>query len=378
MVKLVLSARLAVLPALALALQLPPAAGPQAPFSPPQLQHTLGPPASEGAAPPDLDLSSALANASFHARYHPLAETDAFLAALALAHPHTVRLDTVGVSAEGRAIVAARIARPQLRKKKDKLKRKPGFVVMGTQHAREWIATSTALYLAHALLADAHEPSSITHLLDHFDFYVIPTPNPDGYQYTWEVDRFWRVYKNRMHSGHPECRGLDMNRNWGFSWQPSSSPNEGPCASWYPGTRPYEAPEVWALAAYFGQLEDVRAFVDLRSYGQMVSTPYSYSCSVMPPDEEDVLEAAHGAAAAVRLVHGTPMKDGMALTGVNSAPGNILDWMYVTQGVKYSYAVHLRDTGTYGYALPEAWIRPVGEETAGLVAYVVDFMCQRR
>jgi hypothetical protein len=29
-----------------------------------------------------------------------------------------------------------------------------------------------------------------------------------------------------------------------------------------------------------------------------------------------------------------------------SAPGNIVDWMYVRQKIKYSYAVHLRDTGT--------------------------------
>jgi len=28
------------------------------------------------------------------------------------------------------------------------------------------------------------------------------------------------------------------------------------------------------------------------------------------------------------------------------APGNILDWMYKREGIKYSYAVHLRDTGT--------------------------------
>lgn len=28
------------------------------------------------------------------------------------------------------------------------------------------------------------------------------------------------------------------------------------------------------------------------------------------------------------------------------APGNIVDWMYKGGGIKYSYAVHLRDTGT--------------------------------
>lgn len=40
----------------------------------------------------------------------------------------------------------------------------------------------------------------------------------------------------------------------------------------------------------------------------VVSTPYSYSCNVVPPDGEDLLEAAHGVAAAMRLVHGTPMR----------------------------------------------------------------------
>lgn len=28
------------------------------------------------------------------------------------------------------------------------------------------------------------------------------------------------------------------------------------------------------------------------------------------------------------------------------APGNVVDWMYAKAGIKYSYAVHLRDTGT--------------------------------
>ena len=28
------------------------------------------------------------------------------------------------------------------------------------------------------------------------------------------------------------------------------------------------------------------------------------------------------------------------------APGNVIDWMYAKAGIKYSYAVHLRDTGT--------------------------------
>jgi len=30
----------------------------------------------------------------------------------------------------------------------------------------------------------------------------------------------------------------------------------------------------------------------------------------------------------------------------HSAPGNVVDWMYARAGIKYSYAAHLRDTGT--------------------------------
>lgn len=43
------------------------------------------------------------------------------------------------------------------------------------------------------------------------DFHIIPMPNPDGYEYTWESDRYW--YKNRQIIGpYTECVGLDMNR----------------------------------------------------------------------------------------------------------------------------------------------------------------------
>jgi extracellular matrix protein 14 len=34
---------------------------------------------------------------------------------------------------------------------------------------------------------------------------------------------------------------------------------------------------------------------------------------------------------------------------LSRAPGNIVDWMYKKMGVKYSFAAHLRDTGTVGY-----------------------------
>ena len=42
-----------------------------------------------------------------------------------------------------------------------------------------------------------------------------------------------------------------------------------PCSTWYPGHRPFEAPEVNNIANYIQTLPDLKAFIDLRSYGQM-------------------------------------------------------------------------------------------------------------
>ncbi|KAK0471136.1 peptidase M14 [Armillaria novae-zelandiae] len=249
---------------------------------------------------------------------------------------------------------------------------KLGFVITGAQHAREWVATAAALYIAHALVVNSSEKYSLSPLLDTY-----ATPNPDGYDFTWESDRFW--YKNRQIMGaNAKCVGLDMNR-CGYKWKSNamdfkkSKTPVDPCSHWFPGHRPFEAPEVNNLANFITTLPNLLAFVDLRSYGQMISSPYSYSCKRVPKDAEDQIEAATGAAHALKLAHGTSF----TINKSSSAPGNIVDWMYARAGIKYSYAVHLRDTGTYGFSLPPQWIRPVGEETGNMVKYLADFIAKQ-
>lgn len=43
--------------------------------------------------------------------------------------------------------------------------------------------------------------------------------------------------------------------------------------------------------------------------------------------------------------------------------GGTKDWTYGVLGVKYSYALELRDQGRYGFALPANQIIPTGLET---------------
>ncbi|KAG6865072.1 hypothetical protein C0991_005301 [Blastosporella zonata] len=346
----------------------------------------------------EWDLKS-LQNTTFHDEYHPLFEINNFIQELARLNPGLVSVKDLGHSGMGREMKSIVISSTQgesieghvgkRRKHKhfdDDLKL--AFVIVGAQHAREWIATATSLYLAHALVSNSSEPHSLSHLLDVFDFYIIPTPNPDGYEFTWENDRFW--YKNRQQmSPKSTCVGLDMNRNWGYKWKPRSEemiPNTNtkkpsgpvdPCSHWYPGHRPFEAPETNNIANMVITIPNLAAFLDLRSYGQMLSSPFSYSCRAIPKDAEDQLEAGLGAARAMSLVHGTSVTTGSLCSMLYRAPGNIVDWMYKRAGIKYSYALHLRDTGTYGFVLPARWIRPVGEETTGMLGYLSQFIAKK-
>ncbi|KAG6885190.1 hypothetical protein C0993_004974 [Termitomyces sp. T159_Od127] len=350
-----------------------------------RLRHTLLANVSAAPARPLLPLRarrgwglSSLRNATFHEDYHPLSEIDDFVREMAGLRPDLVTVRRVGRSAMGREMVSLVISSGERGKARD-ARKKLAFVIIGAQHAREWIATATSLYLAHALVSDSSEPHSLSRLLDVFDFYIVPVPNPDGYEYTWEHDRFWYKTRQRLGAKH-ECLGIDMNRNWGYKWkaQKRARGSSGdPCSHWYPGQRPFEAPEVNNIANMVAQIPDLVGFLDLRSYGQMLSSPFSYSCSATPKDAEDQLEAGLGAAWRMAQVHGTAMTTGSLCSNLYRAPGNVLDWMYKRAKAKYSYAVHLRDTGTYGFALPPQWIRPVGEETSAMVKYLAKFIATR-
>ncbi|KAK0186252.1 peptidase M14 [Armillaria mellea] len=331
---------------------------------------------------------ASLENTTFHNVYHPLYEIDDFVYQLAAQHPSIVSTIHLGHSGQGREMRGLKISSGQMGVQKTEYRKgvdpsqKLGFVITGAQHAREWVATAAALYIAHALVANSSEKYSLSPLLDTYDFYIVPAPNPDGYDFTWESDRFW--YKNRQIMGpNAKCVGLDMNRNWGYKWKSNAidfkkpkTPVD-PCSHWFPGHRPFEAPEVNNLANFITTLPNLLAFVDLRSYGQMISSPYSYSCKRVPKDAEDQIEAATGAAHALKLAHGTTFTIATLCESLYRAPGNIVDWMYARAGIKYSYAVHLRDTGTYGFSLPPRWIRPVGEETGNMVKYLADFIAKQ-
>lgn len=59
-------------------------------------------------------------------------------------------------------------------------KPKPIILIDAGIHAREWIAPAVVLYIIHQLV----ENSDNAKLIENVDWIVIPSLNPDGYEYS--------------------------------------------------------------------------------------------------------------------------------------------------------------------------------------------------
>ena len=93
--------------------------------------------------------------------------------------------------------------------------------------------------------------------------------NPDGYQYSHDIDRLWR--KNRAENNHL-CRGVDINLNFpiGFG-EKGDSQTTNPCNFEYPSTQPLDQPEAKAYVDWLELLNsqggEIAAQISVHAFG---------------------------------------------------------------------------------------------------------------
>ncbi|XP_072164165.1 carboxypeptidase B-like [Diadema setosum] len=263
---------------------------------------------------------------------------------------------------------------------------KPAVYFEGGIHAREWISPATVMYMTANLLSDyISGVPDVQDLINKLDWYIVPSLNVDGYVYTWTDDRLWRKTRSsNVQDTGSGCTGTDPNRNWPYEWGGEGT-SAFPCSNVYRGNEPLSEQEVEAVVDFLREIkaggQDFIWFIDWHSYSQLIISPWSFSAEVDDPEDmTDQLNAGDAMVNAILATHGKTYTAGPTAKLLYAAAGASNDWGYVPYvdgndktlgglGAKYSYVVELRDTGDYGFLLPEDQILPTAEENyAGMIA----------
>lgn len=300
-------------------------------------------------------------NEEFLADFRTLDEIDARIDAMATDHPGLVEAFDVGLSLEGRPIRGLKIASGD---------DKPAMLINAGQHAREWIAVMASMCAAESFVARAEEPA-VASLLEQLEIIVVPVVNPDGYAYSWEVERLWR--KNRR-DGH----GVDLNRNFSVAWGAEGS-SGNPEAGNYRGEAPFSEPETVAVRDLVDANPHIVSHVDLHSFGQLVLYPWGFTDEPAPA-VQTLAALATDLADALGFPHEaqhTPLQGALFYP----AAGNMPDWTYGEHGV-FAFTFELRpdevEVFDTGFVLPPTEIPLVCDETIAALDLLAAWSVDRR
>ncbi|KFP76441.1 PREDICTED: carboxypeptidase A1-like [Acanthisitta chloris] len=293
----------------------------------------------------------ALSTTTFnYAAYHTLDEIYSFMDMLVAENPNLVSKLEIGRSTEDRPLYVLKFSTGGTSR--------PAIWIDTGIHSREWVTQASGVWFAKKIVDDHANNEGVASILETMDIFLEIVTNPDGFAYTQTKNRMWR--KTRSHHSGSICVGVDPNRNWdaGFGG-PGASGN--PCLETYHGPYANSEPEVKSIVDFVKSHGNIKAFVSIHSYSQLLLYPYGYTTTPVP-DQQELHEISEKAVAALSSLYGTKYKYGSIITTIYQASGGTIDWTY-NQGIKYSFTFELRDTGLYGFLLPAKQIIPTAEET---------------
>ncbi|KAF7666927.1 hypothetical protein LDENG_00088280 [Lucifuga dentata] len=283
-------------------------------------------------------------------KYHSLSEIYRFQDMLVSENPNLVSKLVIGQSYEGRPLNVLKFSTGG--------SGRPAVWIDTGIHAREWVTQASGTWFAKKIASDYGRDAALTAILNKMDIFLEIVTNPDGFYYTHTNDRMWR--KTRKPNPGSRCVGVDPNRNWdaGFGGPGASGK---PCSETYRGPKAHSESEVKSIVDFVKSHGNIKAFVSIHSYSQMLLYPYGYTRTPVK-DQAELHSLAQRAVADLASLYGTRYRYGSIINTIYQASGGTIDWTY-NQGIKYSYTFELRDTGRYGFMLPANQILPTAKET---------------
>ncbi|XP_072097941.1 carboxypeptidase A1-like [Mobula birostris] len=285
-----------------------------------------------------------------YGQYHTLEEIYYWMDSMVLEFPELVQKLQIGTSFEGRPLYVLKFSTGG--------NQRPAIWIDSGIHAREWVSPASAIWMAKKISSDYGQDPFITSLLQKMDIFMEIVVNPDGYVYTYTTNRMWR--KTRSVIPGSRCVGVDANRNFdaGFGGPGTSS---NPCRETYRGPYANSEAEVAAIVNFVQSHRNIKSFITIHSYSQLLMVPFGYKCEE-PIDYPELEGLANAAIRSLRSLYGTRYRAGTICNIIYQASGGSIDWTY-NQGIKYSFAFELRDQGRYGFMLPSREIIATAQET---------------
>ncbi|XP_004707874.1 carboxypeptidase A1 [Echinops telfairi] len=286
-----------------------------------------------------------------YATYHTLEEIYNFMDMLVAENPNLVSKHEIGRTYEGRPIYVLKFSTGG-----DK---RPAFWIDTGIHSREWVTQASGVWFAKKIVTDYQKDARLTSFLNNMDIFLEIVTNPDGFAFTHSKNRLWR--KTRSITPGSSCVGVDPNRNWDAGFGVAGGASNNPCTETYHGKFPNSESEVKAIVDFVKDHGNIKAFISIHSYSQLLLYPFGYK---MDParDQSELDQLARSAVTALASLYGTSYQYGSIIQTIYKASGGTIDWTY-EQGIKYSFTFELRDTGRYGFLLPASQILPTAQET---------------
>uniref|UniRef100_A0A8C9CA00 Carboxypeptidase B2 n=1 Tax=Phocoena sinus TaxID=42100 RepID=A0A8C9CA00_PHOSS len=270
------------------------------------------------------DSISPRASSSYYEQYHSLNEIYSWIEVMTEWYPDMVEKIHIGSSYEKYPLYVLKVSRKEQRAKSAM------WIDCGI-HAREWISPAFCLWFIAS-------------------------------------NRMWR--KNRSFHENNSCIGTDLNRNFASKHWCEEGASSFSCSETYCGLYPESEPEVKAVADFLRRnINHIKAYVSMHSYSQKIVFPYSYSRSKSKDHEELSLVASEAVHAIENTNKNTRYTHGSGSESLYLAPGGSDDWIH-DLGIKYSFTIELRDTGRYGFLLPESYIKPTCTEAFAAVSKI--------
>ncbi|MEM9373527.1 MAG: M14 family zinc carboxypeptidase, partial [Planctomycetota bacterium] len=302
--------------------------------------------------------------ADWWADYKPLDAFYAKMEEMQARRPDLVELFEFGRSHEDRPLLAMRITAPV----GPDAACRPAVLLNSLTHAREWVPPMANMYVAETLINGYGSDPYLTGLLDAVEWVFVPVLNPDGYEFSWTDNRFWRKNRNTEGFTQPSA-GVDLNRNYGYRWgQTGSSGFRG--SQTYRGIAPFSESETSAIRDLALSMPQLRIHNDMHSFSELILFPWGYTPE---PSPADALHQSVGDEMARRIaqLRGRFYEVGPGYTTIYPTSGAANDWYYGRLGVlSYTYELGRR------FDEDPAEMRVLVEESLPASLYHGDFVAE--